>query len=73
MFLKSFIKVLVREHNRIAAEVQQLRPDWSDDEVFENSRRILIAEWQNVVYGEYLPVILGEETMIAYDLRLGDD
>ncbi|ODM94302.1 Peroxidasin [Orchesella cincta] len=65
--------LLVREHNRIAGEVQQVRPQWSDDEVFENARRILIAEWQNVVYGEYLPVILGDATMIAFDLNLGED
>lgn len=66
-------EVLVREHNRIADEIQQLNPDWEDDKVFEEARRILIAEWQDVVYGEYLPVILGESTVQRYQLAITDE
>ena len=31
--------------------------------ILENARRIVIAEMQNIVYGEYLPVVLGEDAM----------
>lgn len=71
--LHIFSLVLVREHNRIAGEIQERRSNWSDDEIYEAARRILIAEWQNVVYSEYLPVILGDETMRKYGLELGYD
>lgn len=33
----------------------------------------MIAEWQNVVYAEYLPVILGESTMKRYKLVITDE
>ena len=32
--------------------------------------RIVIAEMQNIVYGQYLPNILGPETMSQYDLGI---
>lgn len=65
--------VLVREHNRIAGKIQAARTHWSDDEIFEEARRILIAEWQNIVFGEYLPIVLGEDTMGRYNLRVDDE
>lgn len=40
--------------------------------MFQASRRILIAEWQNVIYGEYLPIILGNNTMNRYNLGVGN-
>jgi len=61
----------MREHNRIADEINY----WTNDqmphlEVFELARRILIATWQNIVYNEYLPVVLGDRTMREYDLTV---
>ena len=29
-----------------------------------------MAEWQNIVYNEYLPVILGPATMARYNLAV---
>lgn len=48
-----------REHNRLATELNILNPDWSDNTLFEESRRILIAELQHITYHEYLPGLLG--------------
>jgi len=33
-------------------------------------RRLVIGEWQNIVYGEYLPIILGQTSMNHYGLSL---
>ena len=33
--------------------------------ILENARRIVIAEMQNIVYGEHLPVVLGDDAMRA--------
>ena len=64
--------LFVREHNRIA---EQLAAEFGldDDElIYQNARRIVAAEMQNVVYGGYLPVVLGEDIIKSsdYDLQL---
>ncbi|CAL8090344.1 unnamed protein product [Orchesella dallaii] len=64
--------LLFREHNRLATEIASRRPYWDDETIFQEARRLLIAQWQNVIYGEYLPVILGDNTMVRYGLKLDD-
>jgi len=64
--------VFLREHNRIATEIYYLRPTWSDEQIFQETRRLVIAEMQNIVYGEYLPVLPGPAAMHTYGLRLDD-
>lgn len=56
----------VREHNRIAALIQQQRPEMPNDAVYELARRLVIAEIQIITYNEYLPALLGENTMPPY-------
>jgi peroxidase len=34
-------------------------PSFSDDEIFAHTRRIVIAELQNIIYGEFLPLLVG--------------
>ena len=60
----------LREHNRLALEIKVASASLNDEEIFQIARKILIAEMQNIVYGEYLPVVLGEQAMRKYDLEL---
>lgn len=54
VMLASFHTLFLREHNRLVNEV--FTPSvLSDDQVFENARRINIAQWQNIVLNEYFP------------------
>ena len=57
--------LFVREHNRVCDLIIAAQPGEDEDYYFENARRIVIAEMQNIVYGEYLPVVLGDDAMRA--------
>lgn len=47
---------------------------WSQDEVlYQEARRLVIGEMQNIVYGEFLPTLLGVEYMQKYDLLIKED
>ncbi|CAH1982304.1 unnamed protein product [Acanthoscelides obtectus] len=49
-----------RWHNTVASRIQTHNPDWSDEDVFQKARRIVIATLQNIIIYEYLPAFLGE-------------
>ena len=53
----------VREHNRVAAKLAEYNPSWDDEQLFQQSRSIIIAQIQHINYNEYLPIILGTEWM----------
>ncbi|XP_034945626.1 peroxidase [Chelonus insularis] len=65
--------LMAREHNKIAKELINVNPHWDDETLFQEARRITIAEIQHVTYNEFLPILLGEETMHKFGLILGKD
>ena len=48
-----------REHNKLASEIKILNPTWNDDQLFYEARRLLNAEFQHIVYNEWLPIVVG--------------
>jgi peroxidase len=59
--------LFVREHNRIAGELAIAHPDWTDAQLYERARQINIAQYQAVVYREYLPSLLGIDALPEYN------
>ncbi|KAL1137627.1 hypothetical protein AAG570_009323 [Ranatra chinensis] len=59
--LLTFSILWFRWHNRVAASVQEMHPDWPDEEVFQRARRIVIANLQNIIAYEYIPAFTGAE------------
>ena len=66
--LASLHTVWLREHNRLAAALESLNTDWDQEKVFQEARRILTAQWQHVVYSEWLPVLLGPDLVTRLNL-----
>lgn len=59
--LTSMHLVFHREHNRLADKLAAVHPNWTDEKLFQEARRISIAQVQDLVYQEYLPRVLGKE------------
>ena len=58
----------MREHNRVAELLETQHQDWNDEKLFQEARRIVIAEYQHIIYKEWLPLVLGVEYMRNFDL-----
>jgi peroxidase len=51
--------LFVREHNRIAGLIAAANPKLTDEEIFQQARRRVIAEIQAITFNEFLPALLG--------------
>ncbi|XP_071007469.1 dual oxidase 2-like [Oncorhynchus clarkii lewisi] len=58
--------VWFRYHNYIASRLSEKHSSWSDEDLFQNARKTVIATFQNIAFYEWLPGFLGEKTMIPY-------
>ena len=53
----------------IARNLKSINPQWNDEKLFQESKRIVNAQWQHIVYNEWLPIILGDQYMNSFGLR----
>jgi hypothetical protein len=56
----------VREHNRLADELRGIEPGLSGDEIYSRARAVVGALIQVITYNEFLPVLIGSETLTPY-------
>jgi len=58
--------LFIREHNRLARQLQRRFPDASGTAIFEQARKLVIAKIQVITYNEYLPAIIGANALPEY-------
>jgi hypothetical protein len=66
--------LFIREHNYQADRFAAKHPDWTDEQIFQGARRIVIAELQHIAIDEFIPALFGNAAGIGrysgYDPRV---
>ncbi|MEL7494972.1 MAG: peroxidase family protein, partial [Cyanobacteria bacterium J06554_11] len=58
--------VFVREHNRLADEIAADNPELSGEATYQRARKLVAAQIQHITYSEYLPLLIGDQTIPDY-------
>jgi peroxidase len=58
--------LFVREHNFQVDQLHKEHPNWSGDKLYETAKAITTAEMVNITYSEFLPHLLGKDTIAPY-------
>lgn len=61
--LTSLHTLFMREHNRVARALKRINQQWDSETLYQESRKILGAYTQIFVFRDYLPHIVGPDTM----------
>jgi peroxidase len=64
--LTSLQTLFMRNHNRLANQLHDLHPSWTDDQLYQEARKLNIAEMEIINYTGYLPSILGANALPAF-------
>ncbi|KAK2842412.1 hypothetical protein Q5P01_012612 [Channa striata] len=55
-----------RYHNYVASKLHVEHPEWSDEKLFQNARKTVVATFQNIALYEWLPGYLGDKKLPPY-------
>ena len=58
--------LFVREHNRLAADIAAGEPSLTGEQVYQQARRMVIAEVQAITFNEFVPALLGPDALARY-------
>ncbi|XP_017465533.1 PREDICTED: chorion peroxidase [Rhagoletis zephyria] len=56
--------MFMRNHNQVAKNLASSYPLWNDEDLFQTAKAINIHIYRNIVFDEWLPIILGEDTVV---------
>lgn len=72
MFLANLISAhtaFIVLHNNIADELKKVNPAWTEEKIFQETRKIVSAIQSNIHYYEWLPIVVGSYTINKYGLN----
>lgn len=64
--LSNLTTLFVREHNYQASLLAKEHPTWTDQQLYEGARQIVIGEIQSITYNEWLPALMGANALTPY-------
>jgi len=64
--LTSMHTLFLREHNRLASELALANPSWTDEQLYQQARKIIGGLIEHITFSEFLPALLGTNAMPAY-------
>ncbi|HET7879393.1 MAG TPA: peroxidase family protein [Acetobacteraceae bacterium] len=64
--LTAITTLFVREHNYQVDQLKQQHLEWSGDQLYQTARAIVTAEIENITYTEFLPHLLGPNSITPY-------
>ncbi|XP_062125134.1 LOW QUALITY PROTEIN: chorion peroxidase [Drosophila sulfurigaster albostrigata] len=73
LLLTSMHLLWARQHNYLARGLHKLNPDWEDERIFQEARKIVGAQLAHITYNEFLPVLLGRNLSQAKGLLPASD
>uniref|UniRef100_A0A1B0D2R3 Uncharacterized protein n=1 Tax=Phlebotomus papatasi TaxID=29031 RepID=A0A1B0D2R3_PHLPP len=73
LLLTSMHLIWARHHNHLAEGLSAVNPNWTDEKLFQEARKILGAQIQHITYTEFLPILLGWELCIHLKLIPGNE
>lgn len=64
--LISLHSLFLREHNRLADQISRANRRLTDEQVYQQARRLVIGIVQNITYNEFLPSLMGDNALPTY-------
>lgn len=62
--------LFLRFHNHLASKLLYLNQFWSDEMLYQETRKIIGAVIQHITYNHYLPIILGKTIFFYFNTTI---
>ncbi|XP_066158547.1 peroxidase isoform X2 [Euwallacea fornicatus] len=68
LHLTSMHLIWARQHNNIARGLFAINPHWTDETLFQESRKVIAAQMQHITYREFLPLLINNSLLKAHEM-----